>query len=247
MSTLTRARSPESTGETATNATATRAGSPTSMQKKSEEAEKRIPDNKLQPGVYYIESDQNRNMVLDLAGYDWITILAFPKHGGDNQKWEFAPLGPGYSIKSVLKGTYITLNTGAIENGSLIASPYPVSWELEADGYETGLWRIRWPRSNFIFDLPDINDHIVNLGSSYPFKPTRLWRLVAAEPEQHETLEFTTHSPKELKAQPPVVTTADTIVDVEGLKLGGNGEMSITTTTTTVTTSVTKIKRLGVP
>lgn len=59
-------------------------------------------------------------------------------------------------------------------------------------------------------------------------------------------LEFTTHSPRTLEAKPAVLSTADTIVDVEGLKLGGNGEMSITTTTTTVTTSVTTVKRLGV-
>lgn len=44
---------------------------------------------------------------------------------------------------------------------------------------------------------------------------------------------------------PRLSTTADTVIDVEGLRMGGNGEMSITTTTTTVTTSVTVVKRIG--
>ena len=57
------------------------------------------------------------------------------------------------------------------------------------------------------------------------------------------TVEFMTTAPKELEPC-PVITTADTVIDAEGLKLDGNGEMSITTTTTTVTTSVTTVKRI---
>ncbi|KDR71600.1 hypothetical protein GALMADRAFT_253957 [Galerina marginata CBS 339.88] len=145
-------------------------------------------------------------------------------------------------------GCYVTLESSEIDNKGMIATPYPVSWELEVDPYDSVLWRIRWPRSPYVFDLPDINGHVVQLSNSYPFKPTRLWRLIPVEnPEANDVLEFTTTPQKELTAAPPVVTTADTVVDVEGLKLGGNGEMSITTTTTTVTTSVTKIKRLGIP
>ncbi|PPQ90357.1 hypothetical protein CVT25_007759 [Psilocybe cyanescens] len=227
----------EASWERVSNAgsTPTRAGSPrpSVMTDDHDQPSRRGSDYELKPGIYYIENDQNRDMVIDLSGYDFITIL-----------------GPGYSIKSVLKGTYITLQTGAIEGASLIASPFPVSWELEADEYESGLWRIRWPRSNFVFDLPNINANAVSLRSSYPFKPTRLWRLVEVQPMRprvdNNILEFTTHSPRTLEAKPAVLSTADTIVDVEGLKLGGNGEMSITTTTTTVTTSVTTVKRLGV-
>jgi hypothetical protein len=63
--------------------------------------------------------------------------------------------------------------------------------------------------------------------------------------EGEAQLEFVTASPKKLGSEPSLSTTADTVIDVEGLKLGGNGEMSITTTTTTVTTSVTTVKRLG--
>lgn len=43
----------------------------------------------------------------------------------------------------------------------------------------------------------------------------------------------------------PVTCNADTIIDAEGLKLGGNGELIITTTTTTTTATVTKVKKLN--
>lgn len=77
-----------------------------------------------------------------------------------------------------------------------------------------------------------------------------MWRLVPAEVNtpiigEGDPLEFVTAAPRSLKSEPFLQTAADTVIDVEGLKLGGNGEMSITTTTTTVTTSVTTVKRLG--
>ena len=91
----------------------------------------------------------------------------------------------------------------------------------------------------------------VKLCNRYPFSPLRLWRLVPVEVKtqiigEGDPLEFVTSAPRNLKPEPSLKTAADTVIDVEGLKLGGNGEMSITTTTTTVTTSITTVKRLGV-
>lgn len=89
----------------------------------------------------------------------------------------------------------------------------------------------------------------VQLRNSYPFKPTRLWKLVPAEPLEDHRLpsNSTVAKTKIVSSAPSVVSNADTIIDFEGLGLGGNGEMAITTTTTTVTTSVTKIQRVRVP
>lgn len=36
---------------------------------------RRGSEYELAPGIYYIENDQNRDMVIDLSGYDGITIL----------------------------------------------------------------------------------------------------------------------------------------------------------------------------
>jgi len=35
-------------------------------------------NSKIAPGVYYIVNDQNKNMVLDVAGYDFRTVLGAP-------------------------------------------------------------------------------------------------------------------------------------------------------------------------
>jgi len=96
----------------------------------------------------------------------------------------------------------------------------------------------------------------MQLSNRYPFKPTRLWRFIhlktndfphtSPENDTKADLEFTTNAPKKIEPS-PVITSADTVIDAEGLKLGGNGEISITTTTTTVTTSVTRVKRIAPP
>lgn len=42
-----------------------------------------------------------------------------------------------------------------------------------------------------------------------------------------------------------VSTTADTIIDAEGLRLIENGDFTVTTTTTTTTVTVTKVARVN--
>ncbi|KAF8968533.1 hypothetical protein BDZ97DRAFT_1915985 [Flammula alnicola] len=239
----------------ATAMTTPRATSPPIVQESdmSNAASPRTGDQVLPSGIYRIVSDHDPNSAIDLSGYDKKSIIAYGGHDGENQKWEFTRLGPGFSIRSLFNGAYITLESGIIEGATMIASAYPVSWAVEVDDFEAGIYRIRWPNSPFIFDWPEGTGHIVQLCNRYPFKTTRLWRLVPVKSDAHlkrmksDTLEFTTSMPQKLKPEPPLITTADTVIDVEGLKLGGNGEMSITTTTTTVTTSVTVVKRLGTP
>ncbi|CAA7264521.1 unnamed protein product [Cyclocybe aegerita] len=210
-----------------------------------------VIDKTLKPGVYRIVNDSNPDFVVDLSGQDLKTIIAFGSHGGKNQQWEFSRLGPGYSISCLYNGMYMTLGSGISEGGNMIAIPYPVSWAVEADDFEAGVYRIRWPESPFVFDYPGGTGHTIQLSNRYPFKPTRLWRLVPVKidiPQMTaESLEFTTSSPRRMDAAPALITNADTVIDAEGLKFGGNGELSITTTTTTVTTTVTTVKRLGVP
>jgi hypothetical protein len=50
-------------------------------------------------------------------------------------------LGSGYSIRSPYTGGYITLETGVIEGATLIATAFPMSWVVEADDFEAGVWR----------------------------------------------------------------------------------------------------------
>jgi hypothetical protein len=56
------------------------------------------------------------------------------------RQWEFTPLGQGYSIRSMYNGHYLTIEDGIQQGTRIIASPYPVSWALEAVDLEQGIW-----------------------------------------------------------------------------------------------------------
>ena len=102
--------------------------------------------------------------------------------------------------------------------------------------------------------LPIINTPFISLvqiflRSDDPSSGSRgsLWRLVKLGPiasdVSHQPGKVRNPTQQESITDPPAsTTTAHTIVDAEGLKLGGNGELAITTTVTTVT----KVKRVPV-
>ena len=51
-------------------------------------------------------------------------------------QWEFIPSGRGYIIRCVRRSKdgqplYLTTETGLHENAAIVASPYPVTWEVE--------------------------------------------------------------------------------------------------------------------
>ena len=96
-----------------------------------------------------------------------------------------------------------------------------------------------------------------------PIHPCQLWRLVGIQqyskvtPPHSPALssvdlasasgwETVKETPTTPDAPPNGHTIADTVIDAEGLRVGRNGEIAITTTTTTTTTTVTRVKRLNV-
>ncbi|KAJ8079549.1 hypothetical protein PM082_011136 [Marasmius tenuissimus] len=221
------------------------------------------------PGVYKIINAQG-GTVVDLSGTDATSITAFPEHGEEasNQQWNFERLGAGYSIQSMRNSAYLTVNSARPANNPIEASLFPVSWEIEVYDLQNSTYRIRWPGSRAVFDLKDwgnsrAGNKIDLRAEQQPIHPCQLWRL--AEVPQYSKI-TPPHSPaqssvdlasvsdwetvKELPTSPdaPVSghTIADTVIDAEGLRVGGNGEIAITTTTTTTTTTVTRVKRLNV-
>lgn len=204
----------------------------------------------LAPGIYKIENVSIRDCVLDLSGVDNKTIIGFSAHGWENQQWEISPLGAGYSIKSVHTGNYVTIESGLANGTTVVANPYPVSWVFDpSDCGKEDVWKIGWPNNALLFDMDMSGSRHIILQSNDSSSGSR-WRLVKLGeiatdiPDQTSVRNPT---PQELIIDPPAsTTTADTIIDAEGLKLGGNGELAITTTTTTVTTTVTKVKRVAV-
>ncbi|RDB22015.1 hypothetical protein Hypma_010814 [Hypsizygus marmoreus] len=206
--------------------------------------------HKLQPGVYQVFNFVS-GTALDLDGINLKSIIGFPPHDGPNQKWEFSPLGKGYSIRNLHGGTYLTVEDGIRDGVPIVASPYPASWALEADDFEQRIWRIAWPNTTFLFDLADHGSQKpstpIQLWTRYPFESCRLWRFVRCRATPEIAMIAKVPAPSSEVLKPSTSSTADTVIDVEGLKLGGNGELTITTTTTTTTTTVTKVARLNCP
>jgi len=192
--------------------------------------------DKLKPGIYKILNYEVVNKALDLSAADNKTVIAFPEHGWANQQWEFARLGAGYSIRSVHNGQYLTIETSMQD---VVANIFPVSWAFESDTFETDVWRICWPNSPFLFKVATDGSNKLQLWNRYPFEQSKLWRLLpvySGSSAEHPVVP---------EVDGPVTCTADSTIDAEGLKLGGNGELVITTTTTTTTVTVTKVKKLN--
>ncbi|KAK0455691.1 uncharacterized protein EV420DRAFT_1552763 [Desarmillaria tabescens] len=101
----------------------------------------------LKPGIYGIQlADPNLekgNTHVDLSGQDLRTIIGFSGHDGDNQRWEFATLGAGYSIRSVYNGTYLSIDFKALNERRphIVASSFPVSWDVKLYDADNGLYR----------------------------------------------------------------------------------------------------------
>jgi len=206
----------------------------------------------LAPGIYKIENASIPDCVIDLSGVDNKTIIGFSAHGWENQQWEISPLGAGYSIRSVHTGNYVTIESGLANGTTVVANPYPVSWVFDASDCKEDVWKIGWPNNALLFAMDKSGSRHILLQSDDSLSGScdSLWRLVKLGPiasdSPHQS-SVRNPTPQELIIDPPAsTTTADTIIDAEGLKLGGNGELAITTTTTTVTTTVTKVKRVAV-
>ncbi|KAF9002116.1 hypothetical protein BDQ17DRAFT_1357458 [Cyathus striatus] len=190
------------------------------------------------PGRYKISRPENDSLVIDLSGSDLKSVIVFPHHGDTNQQWEIAPLGLGYSMRCVYNDGYVTVDNSLQEGVSIVATPYPVSWELEGDDFELGIWRICWPNGQLV--LAEKTDGT----SKVPFESSHLWRFVPVDKEEKCSKSASTYI-DERSVDTLSTTKAETVIDAEGLKLGGNGGLSITTTTTTTTVTVTRVKRLS--
>ncbi|KAF9260006.1 hypothetical protein L218DRAFT_622310 [Marasmius fiardii PR-910] len=172
-------------------------------------------------------------------------------------KWTFDRFGAGYSIRSVRNGAYLSVNRRDPIGKPIESGFYPVSWELQAYDLQNNIYQIAWPGSGLVFDLrndgnPAPSNRIDMQDQRYPiFSYTcQLWRLlerstkdVPAERDDSTSTETTAvPTPDPATGQ----TIANTVIDAEGLRVGGNGEIAITTTTTTTITTVTQVKRLNV-
>ncbi|CAE6381329.1 unnamed protein product [Rhizoctonia solani] len=146
----------------------------------------------FQPGIYHLInvktarhqdlsslSQESQVAALDLSGGDQQSIIAFPFHGGDNQKWEFIPVGNDlYHIRNVGLGKFITFPDDANDGKQVIATDGPREWEVRVghEGVnqkdERESIRIFHPGTDKNLDLKDHGDitagNIIQLWSQTP-------------------------------------------------------------------------------
>lgn len=111
----------------------------------------------IEPGVYTL-TDATWGMAIDLSGKDNRSLISYTKHGLDNQmvspnvafgmvrhfrvvysrliwpKWEIIPLGAGYAIRNPQSRLYMTVDNTLQEETVLVATKYPVSWDIVVKG-----------------------------------------------------------------------------------------------------------------
>ncbi|KAH9895716.1 hypothetical protein C8Q73DRAFT_633227, partial [Cubamyces lactineus] len=123
-----------------------------------------------------------------MSGMDNKTLIGYPMHGGPNQQWEFIPSGRGYIIRCVRRSKeghplYLTTETGLHDNAAIVASPYPVTWEVEQT--DEGI-RISWPNTDFVFDLADWGSKAagtkIQLMRLKPGEHCQLWHYTRCAP-----------------------------------------------------------------
>ncbi|KAI0029058.1 hypothetical protein K488DRAFT_57256 [Vararia minispora EC-137] len=88
----------------------------------------------FEPGVYTL-TDDRFGASFDLHGGNNTTTIAYPFHGGENQRWEFINLGAGFAIKSARTHDYLSIDLSALCSGvpaPARTSKFPVCWEIEA-------------------------------------------------------------------------------------------------------------------
>jgi len=133
----------------------------------------------IEPGVYEIKNDVLGTTV-DFNEVDRKSVVGYQYHGKGNQQWEFAPLGKGWSIKSASSGLYLTIEKGIGAGVPVVASEYPVAWNVQIEHDDPGLVRITWPGSEAVWDLRDSRGGTpIQLGNRYPQDQPdcKLWRL----------------------------------------------------------------------
>ncbi|KAG7094026.1 hypothetical protein E1B28_007648 [Marasmius oreades] len=225
----------------------------------------------LKPGTYRIINVKD-GKAIDLSGADGKSIISYAEKGDSNQLWIFKHLGAGHSIQSACNGMHLSVNRRNPLGNPIEASRYPVSWELDVFDFQDNVYRgavfdardSGKVTSSIALFHSDQQAHCgffsqIDLQEEQmPIPQYQLWRLVQCVDPYHSTPHRTKAEPdygsfsewetSEQTTIPPASsaghTKADTVIDAEGLKIGGNGEIGITTTTTT--TTVTQVKRLNV-
>ncbi|EIW77949.1 carbohydrate-binding module family 13 protein [Coniophora puteana RWD-64-598 SS2] len=181
---------------------------------------------------------------MDLSAGDNRTLIAYGKHESDNQKWEFSPLGAGYSIKGMHSGTYLTCETVQM-NATIIATPYPVSWSVEnISGKQEPTVRIVWPNSPLAMTLISSSSgtrvKLASVGQTGQEWAAHRVGELSTNPQPGPGAPVVTQSTYTISSSEPAIRVNGggnhpTIVINSRDAIPESGELVFTSTTTTVT------------
>jgi len=143
-------------------------------------------DNIQSGGNYTITNVKAAGLAVDISAADNTSIIGYPYHGGSNQKWTFAWISGGWTIKSVGLDKYIGLAGGAAAaNGTKLAAvTSPVPWDIWFDTANATTYR-------FFVHGTTQNWDLSNYGNSTPGTPVQTWDRWAG---LHQTWIITTIS-----------------------------------------------------
>lgn len=110
----------------------------------------------IEPGVYEVKNDV-LGVCVDFNEVDRKSVVGYQYNGRANQQvsrtqtvaqipikqsqWEFAPLGKGWTIKSVSSSLYLTIEKGIGSGVPIVASEFPVAWNVQIEYDDPGLVR----------------------------------------------------------------------------------------------------------
>ncbi|KZP12731.1 carbohydrate-binding module family 13 protein [Athelia psychrophila] len=125
-----------------------------------------IVDNK----TYKITNGKATGIVVDLSAGDNTSIIGYPDHDGDNQKWIFAQSKGAWTIKSAAMDLYIAPNTTTPGNYSALqAIDTPFLWDIWHDEVNSNTYR-------FFVNNTALNWDLAGYGNPTPGNTVQLFQ-----------------------------------------------------------------------
>ncbi|PFH47536.1 carbohydrate-binding module family 13 protein [Amanita thiersii Skay4041] len=123
----------------------------------------------LRSGAVYRIVNAKSGTALDLSGTDERSIIGWPKHDGDNQKWHVEENNGLYSLRNVRYGKYVGLESTHLKDAiKAIATENKFDWEVKQDEDDPTVFRFFVPGTVFNLDLS-------NHGSDRGGTPVEIW------------------------------------------------------------------------
>ena len=122
----------------------------------------------MNSGSSYKIINAQAGTAVDLSGTDNKSIIGWPSHSGDNQKWTIDWIGNAWTFRNVRSGQYLGLGAASTDGTRLVAVDEPVGWHIWHDEEDPSTFRIFVPFTRYNLDLYNYGDPIAG-------DPITLW------------------------------------------------------------------------